>query len=281
MLKINGYLIDIAIELTETYEAEVTEYPVESGGSINDNLNNRGVSLSVKFKVSDTPTGEIAKARSANVVPSSEARGYLLALRASREPFTVEAVGRIWDNLVFETLEFPVDDTTGAALDGNATLREVRIADVVRTVVTMRDLGARSARVTDRYHIWYCPPPLLERVGDDAFNERQGCRKINYVKINGKYTATFADNGKPLDSDDVAGLNRQFKDRSRNSTFFDQDTGQWMRNDVRAGRGEVIPNQGDPFGIFSDPDNTFGVQTLPDEAPAPVVRDRPEIGRMI
>ena len=40
MFKIDGYIIDVAIEYTESYEATVTEYPVERGGVISDHIDN-------------------------------------------------------------------------------------------------------------------------------------------------------------------------------------------------------------------------------------------------
>lgn len=176
MFKINGYIIDVAIEHSESYEANVSRFPREKGGSRTDNTDNLPGSLDITFKVSDTPIGEVAKARSANIIPSDEARGYLLALRDSREPFTIEIGSRIWEDYVFESLEFPVTAETGAALDGSATLVRIDFAEVTRTVVTdapaKRRLGPKSGFVVTTPNVYYAGPGIPREdphLGDEVY----------------------------------------------------------------------------------------------------------------
>lgn len=229
MVKIGGYILDASIKEGITYETEVTAYPVETGSDITDNSHNLPPVLTVEFLVSDSPIGEVAKARGANVVPSSEAKDFLLALRAGKEPFTVECSLGTFDDMVFETLEFPRDAETGAALIGSATFKRIEIREVRRTVVKTR-LGRRPSRSVPGKSMWLCPEGTREAPGDDDYNAAQGCKKVVF-----KDGAPNFEDGSEFSTYDLTQLNAQADDDDEFAMAFDRESwtdanpnGQWV-----------------------------------------------------
>jgi hypothetical protein len=176
MIRIGGYLIDAATSEEESLEADVTEYPVESGAVISDHVRNKPRTLELEFTVSDTPIGEAEAARAAGVVPSSEARQTLEDLRATRKPFTVVTARRTYENMVFASMRFPRDGQTGDALKATATLQQIEIVDVRR--LSKLSLGQRSARgVSGAAVAWLCPIGVAV-AKSTAENRRHGCRTV-------------------------------------------------------------------------------------------------------
>ena len=202
---IDGYVLDCITEETVSYASEVTEYPIESGGKIADHLQNDAPVVTFTAVVSDSPIGDAAKARGANVVPSSEAKEFLLGLRAERRPFTFVGTTGTYDLMVFTSLEFPRDNETGKALHIEAELRQLTLAEVKRTVVReVTKLGHRPARTAEGPPLWLCPD--LEVVSNDpSANAAKKCRKL--VERDG--VLHFVDTGEQLTLVEVARANMQ------------------------------------------------------------------------
>lgn len=209
MIRIGGYLIDAAISEEEALAAEVTEYPVESGAVITDHVRNKPRTLELEFVVSDTPIGEAASARAGDVVPSSEARQKLEALRATRQPFTVITGVRTYESMIFTSLSFPRDGATGDALRGKASLQQIEIVTVRRVSVKIQHLGNRAARSVSAGKMWLCPAGI-STTPNDAENLHLGCREVHYKPgtpgQEGKLV--FADETDLTDSDKASFNNR-------------------------------------------------------------------------
>lgn len=244
---IDGYVIDCIVEESVSYQAEVSEYPVESGATITDHVQNAAPTVTFSAVVSDTPIGEAASARTANAVPSSEARAFLLALRDERRPFTFVGTTGTYDLMVFASLEFPRDGETGAALRIEAELRQLTLAEVKRTVVrTVQRLGHRPSRSVDGPPMWLCPD-LLVVSNDPAANLAKKCRKV-VQKNDGLY---FADNGAALNLAQLTALGTQRitgagggqLDASGNGDFgsrlaWDEERG-WVNRSTYASGGDI------------------------------------------
>jgi hypothetical protein len=54
-VRIGQYILDVSLSEEHKFEADVTEYPVESGGSISDNIRPKPLHVSITGIVSDTP----------------------------------------------------------------------------------------------------------------------------------------------------------------------------------------------------------------------------------
>lgn len=195
MIRIGGYPIDAIVSEEPTLEAEVTEYPVESGAVITDHTRNRPLTLELEFLVSDTPIGSVAAERTAGAVPSSEARQALEALRASRKPFTVITATKTYESMVFTSLSFPRDRETGDALRPRASLQQISIVEVRRVSIQQqqRSGGHRVSRHVPGQKLWLCSGGVATS-DSDAENRRNGCREV--VTRDGRLV--FADTGEPL-----------------------------------------------------------------------------------
>lgn len=209
MIRIGGYLIDAIITEESGLDAEVTEYPVESGAVITDHVRNLPGTLELEFVVSDTPIGEAASARPADVVPSTEARQKLEALRATRQPFAVITPRRTYASMVFTSLRFPLDGTTGDALRATATLKEIQIVDVRRVSVQLKpNFGRRAARSIFGGRQWLCPigTPVST---SEAENRRHNCREVITKTFGDQSYLAFADDGAALTDAQIGALTTQ------------------------------------------------------------------------
>jgi hypothetical protein len=241
MIRIGGYLIDAAISERESLESEVTEYPVESGAVITDHVRNRPLMLDMEFVVSDTPIGEAAAARADGVVPSSEARQKLKALRATRQPFTVVSGAGTYENMVFTSLEFPRDGSTGDALKGTATLQQLDIAEVRRLSVATggtslgrrAGLGRRPATTVEGAGLWLCPTGVAVSK-DAATNQRAGCRLVTTRDAGFLFGPQLADakTGEFLSQDERKGMVVNISAPRKKNYAFDETKRQWVNRET-------------------------------------------------
>lgn len=54
-VRIGRFVLDVSLSENHTFESEVTDYPVESGGSVSDNIRPKPFKVSIEGVVSDTP----------------------------------------------------------------------------------------------------------------------------------------------------------------------------------------------------------------------------------
>lgn len=156
---INGYVIDVTTSEEHTFDSDVTEYPVEQGGDITDNVRPKPIIVTLEGVVSDTPIGAIATLRDSqgdngqvDFLPSEDALATLLAIRDAREPVSITTTLKSFDNMVMTGLSVPRDATTGAALRFSATFQQVIFVTNQRTTVrtatpsngVQKDLGNKQ-----------------------------------------------------------------------------------------------------------------------------------------
>lgn len=150
---IGSYTIDASIREVHTFESDVTEFPVEQGSPIADNIRPKPITVQIEGIVSNTPLPPISAGRSIvtdetdDSLPSVSALAALLAIRDAREPVTISTAVKSYDNMVLQSLEVPRDGTTGDALRFSATFVQVTI--VTTTRATVRTTTVRTARPQD------------------------------------------------------------------------------------------------------------------------------------
>ncbi|HEY1814902.1 MAG TPA: hypothetical protein VGG74_21290 [Kofleriaceae bacterium] len=153
---IGAYTIDASIREVHTYESEVTQFPVEQGSPIADNVRPKPITVQLEGVVSDTPLPPIAQGRDVvgsgqgdgdDSPPSVGALAALLAIRDAREPVTISTALKSYDNMALQNLEIPRDTTTGEALRFTATFVQIVIVTTTRALV--RTTVARTARPGD------------------------------------------------------------------------------------------------------------------------------------
>jgi hypothetical protein len=139
---INKYVIDVSVSEDHNFDSDVTEYPVEQGGAVTDNVRPKPIEVTIEGVVSDTPIGKIADLRDnqgdngqEDFLPSVDALQVLLAIRDAREPVTIATSLKTFDNMVMSALSVPRDAQTGAALRFSATFQQVIFVTNNRTTV--------------------------------------------------------------------------------------------------------------------------------------------------
>lgn len=190
--KIDGYVIDCILSEEASTDDTITAYPMEDGANVADHVQLGPLMIELSLVVSDTPIGPAAQERRAGVVPSSEARDFIRALRAERRPFTYEGSTGTYERMMFTRIGEPRDSSTGAELVLDVTLGQVEIAQVRREVV--RDLGHRTSRTVDAALGFLCPD-LTVILDDPAANVSRQCRRVLQRAGGDLY---FADTGASL-----------------------------------------------------------------------------------
>lgn len=154
-ITIGDYTIDASLTETHTFESEVTEFPVEQGSAISDNIRPKPIVVVIEGIVSDTPIGKIADLRNSegdagglDYLPSIDALSYLMLVRDNRQPVPITSSLKRFENMVLTNLEVPRDAKTGAALRFTATFQQVTIVTNQRT--TVRVVDKRTASPTGK-----------------------------------------------------------------------------------------------------------------------------------
>jgi hypothetical protein len=163
---IGGFVVDAAIEEIHSYECAVTQFPVESGGTISDHVRILPHGLQLDCIVSDTPIGERMETIRGGAIASfgdsggfdqwsDEAHEHFKKLRAKREPFAVVTSRQTYYNMVVEAYTPTCRVNDGHALRFQLRLRYIGIVTSERTTVKVsapniakkQKLGTRPTKV--------------------------------------------------------------------------------------------------------------------------------------
>lgn len=139
-IRISGYPIDLAITEDHSFDSEVTEYPVESGADVSDNIRNKPLEITLEGIVSDTPIGAIAqdptrKPEAGAPLPSRDAYNRIIAIRDAREPVTIETSLGKFERMALTKIGIPRDRTTGKALKFTVSFKQLNIVTNSRSTV--------------------------------------------------------------------------------------------------------------------------------------------------
>lgn len=115
--------LDTATQLTYQYPSKVTQFPIETGESISDHVINENFMLSIEGLISDSDI-RITDNSGSRARNAFEA---LLALRESKQPFTVVTGLKSYDNLLFTEFDISLNSESGDALPIRLTLAQVHI----------------------------------------------------------------------------------------------------------------------------------------------------------
>ena len=126
--------LDASISEGHSYSSRVSQFPVEDGSTISDNIINDPAGLEIVGFVTNTPVVLFIQ-NIANIVDDTTggdrvktAFEALLALRESKEPFTIVTGLKTYENMVFTSLSFPRDKSTGTTnLRFNARVLNVEL----------------------------------------------------------------------------------------------------------------------------------------------------------
>ncbi len=147
MITIGGFDVDAAITEEHAFDADVTDYAVEKGSNISDNIRSRPAKVTIEGVVSDTPLTEMARTRAASGgsgPPSQDALAHLEKIRDDREPVTIVTSLRLYENMALESLSIPRSKDTGDALRFRAVFKQIRFVTNARTTVRVATPKSRK-----------------------------------------------------------------------------------------------------------------------------------------
>lgn len=136
---------DAVFEESHSADLEVTEFPVETGGSISDHAFMKPLRLTISAGVSDIPLRTVPNDPYASE-SGRAARAYelLMLLQKTAEPFSVQTGLKLYTNMVCVSLNCSQDRLTASALHFTATLREVTIVSTQSVTYTPRKAGSTA-----------------------------------------------------------------------------------------------------------------------------------------
>jgi len=177
---------DAVISETHTLEAEITEYPVESGSVISDNIRRKPISIQMECIVSNTPIGAARKFR--NYPNATETFWETLKYRFDNaELVTVRSTRGTFKNMAIKSLSVPRDSGTGDAMRFTLSLQQLNILDTKRTRVAI-PIATRGKTVTKT---------PVERTRSGAAAEKnaqyEGSRLVVKVTIQGRQEYVWFD----------------------------------------------------------------------------------------
>lgn len=147
MIKINGFPIDAALTENHELDSEVTKYPIEQGVDIGDAARPLPRSVTITGKVSDTPMGAVAIARTQkaqqlaadngapDTLPTQDALALLEGLWATPQLVTIQTSLRTYDNMLMSTCSIPREAKDGQSISFTATFELIVQITNERTTV--------------------------------------------------------------------------------------------------------------------------------------------------
>jgi len=137
LVMIDEFLMDVSLNETHEFESEVTEYPVESGSNISDNVRPKPITVSMECLVSNNPIGFLADSRGPGSGspsdPVDDAYQHLQKIRDAREPVTIRTSLRTFDNMVLKGLSIPRSQGRGDELRFTANFQQIQVIENKRT----------------------------------------------------------------------------------------------------------------------------------------------------
>lgn len=159
LVSLGGFIVDVTLNEEYTFDSDVTDFPVESGSSIVDNIRPKPIVVRIEGIVSNTPIGNVAQARqnagnggNGATPPSDQAYDVLLKIRDAREPVTITTSLRTYENMALQSLSMPRATGRGDELRFNATFKQVTIVTNKRTtrVATPGAVGNHTTNGTPK-----------------------------------------------------------------------------------------------------------------------------------
>jgi hypothetical protein len=133
MGNIGGLTIDATISDSISYNANVTQYPVEEGSFISDNITIQPYTVQIRGLISDSPIFLPGITENSNFLTLNNSRvknAYeeLLSLFVKKEPFTVVTGLDVYSDVFFTSFDISRDSNTGKALSFDAKFQQILFA---------------------------------------------------------------------------------------------------------------------------------------------------------
>lgn len=186
MITVDGDIfLDASVSESYTRTANVTSYPVESGGAIADHVQIQPLVITIACLVSDSPIGEVQARRESEGTqrPSLAAYDQLVALYTARRTTTLTTHDFTYGDLILTSITTPVAAETGGALRFDCTFTQVQLAIVASRTVRV-DLPRVSKKDTKAKQSEEQPVPKSNQKSNQTVPKsnqsllRQGLNKV-------------------------------------------------------------------------------------------------------
>lgn len=186
-MRVGNVNLDLYLSEGYTLEAEVTEFEVEQGGNVTDNVRVKPFKFSAEAFVSNAPLDpDLAAARdnesAGDKSPSEFVYAQLEALVEAREPVTITTSLRSYSDMVLTSCTINRDKDTGEALSASLAFQQIRIVTNRRGVVrATQSLQQKGFKASGR-------APIVQ-----AYKDADGVTQERIVYVDKKGKATYGD----------------------------------------------------------------------------------------
>ncbi len=178
-------LIDVTVSEDHAFESEITDYPVESGGTISDNIRQRPITVSIEGIISNTPLGQMRALRPDSEIAAQVGHAFLMQVWTSRATVTLRTSIGTFKKMALSSVNFPRSKDTGNALHFSARFQQIVTVTNARVSdkrVALRgggggkkkDLGAQPAVLKDRSIVVWRKGVIFTNSATGAFQYHGG-----------------------------------------------------------------------------------------------------------
>lgn len=142
--KLGGIAFDALLKQDDSWEAEIPDYPVESGKSVNDSVIIKPFYISAELYLTNTPITWKSRQGGRNRVKQVEER--LKTAFINKEPLIYSNSDRTYSNMCLESLKISKSEEDGYARKIAVTLKQVTITETkTGTIPDSYVRGGKSA----------------------------------------------------------------------------------------------------------------------------------------
>lgn len=132
-VSINGIEFDALINQSESYEAQVPAYPVESGHEVVDDIITSSLVLSMTLYLTDTPVSWRNRHQETGRIEMVEAR--LRELFFERQPVTVTTTDATYEDMAITAITFSKSAEVGYAREIPITMAQISVTETQTTTI--------------------------------------------------------------------------------------------------------------------------------------------------
>lgn len=139
--KIADLALDLTLDESHEYRAQITSFPVEGGSPLTDHIYNQPERITLTGFVTDAPV----QSTESNVSRAAAAFKELMGLRDAREPVKVITGLAVYEDMAIESITFPQSKENGQSLRFNISLVKItRVSSRIMDVTNLKfiDSGA-------------------------------------------------------------------------------------------------------------------------------------------
>ena len=140
--------LDASISESHKFTADVTDNPVEGGSVVSDHITLKPIELTIDGMITDSPISFLTGV--VDVLSGGESRSQqgfdaLIALRDSRQLFTVQTGLRAYENMAMTSLTIPRRADIGQALRFQMQVRQLTIVESETVDIPPEQVAAANA----------------------------------------------------------------------------------------------------------------------------------------